>query len=130
MKVVYDSLTGKVKKFVSKLNVDALKIEEGLIVDEPFCLITYTIGFGEVPPSTSRFLEMNHSHLLGVASSGNKVWGDRFANAANIISSQYEVPIVHKFEVAGMESDVATVLDFIQGYAPCCSESISVDLSR
>ena len=46
MLVVYDSKTGNVKRFVKKLNMKAVSVDERTEVDEPFVLITYTTGFG------------------------------------------------------------------------------------
>ena len=112
MLVVYDSKTGKVKQFVSKLKLPAVRIVDNLIVNEPFVLVTYTIGFGEVPETTNKFLINNHFYLRGVASSGNKVWGLNFAKSADIISAQYNVPIICKFELAGTDRDVEK---FLQG---------------
>lgn len=107
MLIVYDSLTGNVERFVSKLKgFDAKKITPSLIVEKPFILVTYTIGFGEVPESTQEFLEWNYEYLKGVAASGNKVWGSNFAKSAEIISLKYNVPILHKFELSGTEKDL------------------------
>lgn len=114
MLVVYDSLTGNVKRFVNKLGVDAIKITPNLIVTEPFILITYTIGFGEVPSSTHEFLTENKSFLIGVAVSGNRNWGERFAQAADTISIKYNVPIIHKFELGGTQKDVEIFLQEAQ----------------
>jgi protein involved in ribonucleotide reduction len=106
MLVVYDSLTGNVRRFVDKLRVDSVQLEDSLIVGEPFYLVTYTIGFGQVPISTSRFLRLNGNRMLGVAASGNKNWGNNFAKSASIISSEFNVPIIHRFELAGTVDDV------------------------
>ncbi|NQD53699.1 class Ib ribonucleoside-diphosphate reductase assembly flavoprotein NrdI, partial [Bacillus altitudinis] len=38
--------------------------------------------------------------------SGNKVWGDNFAKSADTISKQYQVPILHTFELSGTKRDV------------------------
>lgn len=109
--IVYDSLTGNVKRFVSKLGIEALKVSQDLIITKPYILITYTIGFGEVPKSTSTFLEKNKDYLIGIAVSGNKNWGDNFAKAADIISAKYNVPIIHKFELSGTNKDVELFLE-------------------
>lgn len=108
--IVYDSKTGNVNRFVNKLGLDHVKVRPGLIVHEPFILITYTTGFGEVPETTLEFLESNHHLMVAVASSGNRVWGDKFANAANIISERYSVPILLKFELSGTTKDVEKFL--------------------
>lgn len=106
MLIIYDSMTGKVRNFVSRLNMENMKITEGLIVNEPFVIVTYTTGFGQVPRKVINFLRENHSYLQGVAASGNKNWGDTFAMSANVISEMYNVPIIHKFELSGSDTDI------------------------
>lgn len=106
MLIVYDSLTGNVDRFVKKTGYQTIKIYQDLHVNEPFILVTYTFGFGDVPQSTKTFLESNARLLMGVASSGNKNWGDNFARSAEVISKQFGVPIVLKFELSGTSKDV------------------------
>ena len=106
MLIAYDSKTGNVRRFVNKLNMRVIQIEEDLILNEPFVLITYTTGFGQVPQKVMKFLEKNHKYLRGVAASGNRNWGDMFAKSADIISVKYMIPIVIKFELSGTELDV------------------------
>lgn len=106
MLIVYDSLTGNVERFVRKVTTNSVKISQGLIVDEPFILVTYTFGFGGVPDSTANFLENNYKQLMGVASSGNRVWGSNFARAGDTISNQYLVPTILKFELGGTNKDI------------------------
>jgi len=104
--IVYDSMTGNVKRFVSKLGYESVQIQEGLLVDKPFILVTYTIGYGEIPKSTMEFLKRSSIFLLGVASSGNKNWGANFAKAGNRVSALYGKPLIHTFELSGTEKDV------------------------
>ncbi|MGM9988467.1 MAG: class Ib ribonucleoside-diphosphate reductase assembly flavoprotein NrdI [Bacillaceae bacterium] len=107
MLIIYDTMTGNVERFVNKLKYNNVnKLSNNLVINEPFCLITYTIGFGEVPESTKAFLDINSNYLKGVASSGNKVWGNNFARAGDIISKHYNVPLLLKFELGGNELDV------------------------
>ncbi|MGG1444042.1 class Ib ribonucleoside-diphosphate reductase assembly flavoprotein NrdI [Brevibacillus laterosporus] len=103
--IIYDSLTGNVDRFASRLEYRKMKVSPELEIKQPYLLVTYTTGFGEVPRSTQEFLQRNHSNLLGVASSGNKNWGQLFAKSADIISSQYNVPILCKFELSGTYND-------------------------
>lgn len=110
MLIVYDSLTGNVEKFVNKLNMRAIKITEGLQVNEPYVLITYNIGFGQIPESVSSFLADNSSFMRGVASSGNMAWGSMYGKAGKSISIAYKVPLVHTFELAGTQKDVNTFI--------------------
>lgn len=106
MLVVYDSLTGNVKRFATKLKMNTVKLEENLALEEDFVLVTYTTGFGNVPTQVEDFLAKNHRHLRGVSASGNRNWGDLFAVSADKISNQYNVPVISKFELAGTSRDV------------------------
>lgn len=106
MMIVYDSRTGNVERFVKKLELESKRVCEGLIINCPFVLVTYTNGFGQVPESTSKFLEINHGMLKAVAASGNRNWGSNFAKSADIISEKYNVPVLLKFELAGTNKDV------------------------
>ncbi|CAH0118534.1 class Ib ribonucleoside-diphosphate reductase assembly flavoprotein NrdI [Paenibacillus sp. CECT 9249] len=106
MLIVFDSKTGNVKRFVGKLGLESAQIVDGLKVNRPFVLITFTTGFGQVPKSTADFLEENGEWLQGVAVSGNMNWGARFGLAADRISDAYNVPILMKFELSGTNNDV------------------------
>ncbi|CAM4390567.1 protein NrdI [Paenibacillus macerans] len=105
MLIAYDSKTGNVKRFIQKLDLPAVQIDENMTLEEPFVLITYTTGFGQVPAKVSAFLEHNHQRLLGVAASGNRNWGERFALSADLIAQRYHVPVVAKFELSGTKQD-------------------------
>ncbi|AWB43557.1 class Ib ribonucleoside-diphosphate reductase assembly flavoprotein NrdI [Paenibacillus sp. CAA11] len=105
MLIAYDSKTGNVKRFIGKLNLPAVQINEAMTLDEPFVLVTYTTGFGQVPQRVAAFLQKNHQRLLGVAASGNRNWGDKFAKSADLISQQYDVPVIAKFELSGTWGD-------------------------
>ncbi|MGO0062584.1 class Ib ribonucleoside-diphosphate reductase assembly flavoprotein NrdI [Brevibacillus fluminis] len=106
MLVAYDSKTGNVKRFIRKLGLPAVQIDEKLKLEEPFVLVTYTTGFGQPPEKVMSFLEHNHRNMVGVSASGNRNWGDCFAKSADYISEKYGVPVLTKFELAGTLSDV------------------------
>jgi protein involved in ribonucleotide reduction len=113
MLVVYDSLMGKTERFVRNTKLPCIKIRKGLIIDEPFVLVTYTCGHGEVPQTTLSFLSNNHQYMLGVAASGHRNWGvEKYGRAANRIAEMYHTPLIHKFEMSGFKSDVEK---FIRG---------------
>lgn len=107
--IIYDSLTGNVERFIKKLklikHINTIKINDDLVVNEPYILVTYTVGFGQVPDSTGKFLNSNHKYLKGIASSGNKNWGKFYGNAANVISDTFNVPLIMKFELSGTKED-------------------------
>lgn len=111
-KIYYDSLTGNVRRFVERLPFEAENIAEVQVdVKEPFVLITYTTGFGNVPPSSAEFLHLNGDYLIGVASSGNRNWGNNFGKAADRIALVYNVPILLKFELSGTADDIEKITE-------------------
>jgi protein involved in ribonucleotide reduction len=108
MLIAFDSRTGNVRRFVDKLGMPALQIADTLIMDEPFVLVTYTTGFGQVPEKVAAFLKRNHRRLIAVSASGNRNWGTGFARSADNIAEQYGVPVLCKFELSGTARDVET----------------------
>ncbi|MBN2979945.1 MULTISPECIES: class Ib ribonucleoside-diphosphate reductase assembly flavoprotein NrdI [Cohnella] len=106
MLIAYDSKTGNVRRFIAKLNMPSVQIDENMSVEEPFVLVTYTTGFGQAPERVMKFLNRNHRQLKGVSASGNRNWGDGFAKSADTISSLYGVPVITKFELSGTTRDV------------------------
>ena len=111
MKIIVYSLTGNCKRFVGMCEIpeeDVIYLQDiDYDVDFDYILITPTFGFGEVPDTVSKFLVKNYMYLKGVVGSGNKNWGERFANAAEIISSEYNIPILMKIELHGNKKDIS-----------------------
>lgn len=105
MKIYYDTFTKNVEKFCHKLPFECQKITENLIVDEHYVLITYTTGFGQVPNTTQDFVTKN-PQIIAIASSGNKNWGDNYAKSADIISKQFNLNYIFKFELQGTKKDI------------------------
>lgn len=110
MIIAYDSKTGNVKRFVKKLNLKSFQIEDNIVCKEPFVLITYTTGFGNIPQKTLEFLKNNYPFLIGVSASGNRNWGSSFAKSGDTISQQYNIPLLSKFELSGTNQDVEQFL--------------------
>ena len=105
MKIIYFSLTGNVRRFIQRAGLsntmaltEANKTEE---INEPFIIVTGTIGFGQVPDPVQAFLDINHKNLKAVAGSGNRNWGNNFAKASDEIANNYNVPLLMKFELHG-----------------------------
>ena len=77
--VVYASLTGNTKRLMDKLaqarpEWQIIRIQDGVTVNQPFHLVTFTTGVGQVPALVERFLQQ-HRHLLqSVTVSGNMNW--------------------------------------------------------
>lgn len=114
MMIYYASLTGNVRRFIEKTGLTAKEIHPGLIAAEPFVLVTYTIGFGEVPPGVEDFLFDYGDLLRGVAVSGNQNWGAYYGKAGDIIAKRYSVPLLLKFELSGNDDDVKTFAEKVK----------------
>lgn len=110
--IVYTSRTGNVEYIVSKLGLPAVKVEDGLKVDEPYFIFTYTDGLGDTPEQVTKFLLDNHALCKGVIASGNTNFGhDVFCKCADDISKLYNVPIIRKIELRGFDRDYKHIIE-------------------
>ncbi len=109
MKIAYFSRTGNIKRFVRKLDYDVVEAKSSLVIDEPYILIMYTTGIGEVPRAIEAFFtnEINQQNVHGFVCSGNKNWGINYCKAAHILSERFNVPVLQKFELSGNIHDLA-----------------------
>lgn len=110
MIIVYYSLTGNVKRMVSKLDAKNIEITNNnyndLQVNEPFILIVPSYDEDYMIP-VSNFLENNQSdNFKGVIGSGNLNFSDLYVYVAKDISNDYNVPLLYAFEYSGNENDV------------------------
>lgn len=113
--IVYASRTGNVRSIVSKLGQESIEISEGLQLDEPFLLITYTDGLGDVPTKVARFLEQNGEFCKGVVVSGNSNFGHSvFGGAGDKIAGIYDVPLVRKLDLRGYQADYEAIQTFYE----------------
>ena len=115
--VVYDSLTGNVRRFAEALAAEAgvgVSSVQGGAPAGPYLLVTYTFGSGEVPASTQAFLRAHAGGLRGVVASGSYHWGENFARAADRIAAEYGVPVVAKLNKGGTAADRAQVLGWLR----------------
>lgn len=112
--IVYTSRTGNNKSIVDRLKgIETLELNENLVVEEPYFLLTYTDGLGEVPNKVWHFLNYdikNIENLKGVIASGNTNFGtDMFCRSADIISQKYGVPVIRKIELRGFQEDIIAI---------------------
>ena len=114
MTIIFDSLTGQTKRFATSLGFDAvhIKLYEGEPKDKLF-LVTRSINFGQIPETTKDFLDTYKDHVVGVAVSGNKNWGENYGKAGDKIEAQYNIPLILKFEGSGFKSDRETVRQWL-----------------
>lgn len=121
MTIYYDSKTGNVERFIEKVRLltkwSFVKIHDDIPVTEVGHLITFTTQIGKAPLSTLKFMEQWHPYIVSVSASGNMNWGNNFALAANTISQEYKIPILLKFELAGLDRDVNSFIQKVTDYA-------------
>lgn len=114
MKVVYASRTGNVQSIIDQLEVESLEISSGSeMVEEPYVLITYTDGYGDVPMEVESFLESNGEKITGVIVSGDQGYGEAYCKAGDVIAEKYNVPCLYKVENAGTDEDITRIKDLI-----------------
>ncbi|WCA22548.1 class 1b ribonucleoside-diphosphate reductase subunit alpha [Candidatus Phytoplasma oryzae] len=118
MKIVYDgSENGNVFEFSNKIGYPIEKIEYFKNYEnEDIFLITKTVNFGKMTQNTRSFLEKNCSNVIGVAVSGNKNFGKNYAIAGELISKEFNIPFVFKFEGSGLKEDVENLKKWLKEY--------------
>ena len=110
--IVYFSLTGQTRRFVNKLP-DQAKLEltaDGPIPElhEPYILVVPTY-VEEVTFPVNRFLDHgdNLSWCRGSFGGGNRNFAELFCFTVEDLEEDYGIPVLHKFEFQGSDSDVA-----------------------
>ena len=93
-----------------------------MVIEEPYILITYTTGFGEIPKEVKSFLKINSGNMAGVVGSGNRNWGSNYNAASKKIANSYNVPLVHTIELSGNTADVDTVKQEVINIVKCNSK--------
>ena len=123
-KIIYWSgKTGNTARFVSKIGLPALRIEnhgEIIRMAVPFVLIlpTYAdgLGRGAIPKAVENFMALpeNRRRITGVIGGGNRNFGAMFAQGATAVSVRYGVPVLYRFELAGMPQDITCVKEGLE----------------
>ena len=104
--IVYSSRTGNCRHIANTLGLRSVEIEDGLLVSEPFFLLTYTDKLGEAPETVLKFMNNNKEHCKGVIASGNTNFGImNFCGSADTIKRLYSVPVIRKMELRGSSKD-------------------------
>jgi protein involved in ribonucleotide reduction len=117
MILVYYSFTGQVKSFVGKIDkYESINVEEYLPSMGKYILITPTHGFGNVPDKVQEFLNGHSDNMVAVCGSGRQVWKlqGTYCKAVDVISSQYGVPSLLKFEMKGTDRDRVELIERIE----------------
>ncbi|WCZ36047.1 class Ib ribonucleoside-diphosphate reductase assembly flavoprotein NrdI [Corynebacterium heidelbergense] len=107
----WSSPSGNTKALADKLQCETRPIGEGATA--PYILITPTYeqprAGNTIPPQVARWLENNHSLLVGVIGTGNRNFGGLFCRAAVDVSTTYRVPVLHRCELRGTDADTRTI---------------------
>lgn len=113
--IAYASRTGNVRYIVTRLGLPAVEVKDHLTLSEPFLLMTYTDGLGDVPEVVQRFMERNGAYCKGVIASGNRNFGHLlFGRAGDILAEQWQIPLVCKLDLRGFPQDYETIRQFYE----------------
>ncbi|QDK71361.1 class Ib ribonucleoside-diphosphate reductase assembly flavoprotein NrdI [Lactococcus protaetiae] len=121
MKLVYFSLTGQTRRFVSKTDLphEEILADSDLEMNEDFILITPS--YAEESPTVSKSIEVmdpvfdfmayndNYKFCRGIIGTGNRNFAGIYIFTAKEISAKYQIPILYDFEFNGTPSDVEMV---------------------
>lgn len=113
--VYYSNLTRNTQRFVSKLGLPSIRIEEGI----PFrcVLVTPTYGNAGIPKQVLKALRDGpRDRIIGVIGTGNINFGDNYCAGAIRIAQKLEVPLLYKLELAGTSYDVETTLKIMEEF--------------
>lgn len=111
--IVFASRTGNVRAVVEKLGLPSVEMTEGFVITEPFLLVTYTDGLGEVPQMVARFMAQNAAYCKGVVASGNQNFGHAlFAGSGDQLTTKYGIPLVCKLDLRGRQADLEQIQSF------------------
>ncbi len=125
--VYFSSVTENTRIFVEKLPYESKRIpllrnDGELFVKQPFVLVTPTYGGGHeqatVPKQVLKFFQhFEHRKLcVGVIGSGNMNFGDHYCKAADMLAEKLKVPVLARFELRGLSSDVKSITEGIENH--------------
>lgn len=118
--VYYSSASGNTARFIARLGLGGLRIPVSPAdpmpdPPGPYVLVCPTYADGEgrgaVAKQVIRFLNdpARRAGIRGVIGSGNRNFGSTYALAADVIARKCNVPVLYRFELAGVETDIARV---------------------
>ncbi|KQL53815.1 ribonucleotide reductase stimulatory protein [Heyndrickxia shackletonii] len=126
MLIVYLSLTGNVRNFIKRIDMDSLEINytNPLIeVTEDFVVIVPTYD-DDITEIISIFIDYknNMNHLIGFVGSGSLNYNDKFCFNAKDLSMKYNKPLLFTFEASGTESDVLKFKKEVKKFGITCTK--------
>lgn len=119
--VYFSNYSGNTKRFVEKLDIDAIRIPiswdpaHPIYVDKEYVLMVPTYGGGSensaIPRQVKMFLNIPQNRMLlrGIVGFGNTNFGEHYCKAADMISAKTGAPIIAKVEIFGTPEEVNKV---------------------
>jgi len=110
MLIVYLSLTGNVRSFVKRTELDSVEISYSdplFEVHESFVLIAPSYD-DDITDIISSFIDYknNREYLIGFVGSGNLNFDHNYCFNARDLSQKYHKPLLFTFEFSGTDGDV------------------------
>jgi protein involved in ribonucleotide reduction len=120
--IYFSSVTENTKIFVEQLPFDSVRIplrnsDPEVFATEPYVLVVPTYGGGRdealVPKQVMKFLRLkeNREFCIGVIGAGNINFGAKYAAAGDLLAGKLGVPMLARFELRGMQSDVVAIAE-------------------
>lgn len=132
IKLIYFSLTGQTRKFVSDINSEnkneIIEITENdwdieLSKNDKFILFmpTYAENHNGVITNQDMLIPVidfmqynnNYNKCYGIIGSGNKNYGDLYIASAKKIAKDFNIPLLYDYEMRGMPKDINAVKNII-----------------
>lgn len=110
MLIVYLSLSGNVRNFVERTELEAMEINYSdplFEVQEPFVLIAPSYD-EDITEIISQFIDYknNQEYLIGFVGSGNLNFDQNYCFNARDLAEKYHKPLLFTFEFSGTDEDV------------------------
>lgn len=111
MIVYYSSSSRNTERFVDRLDLPSCRIDG--YQSGRYILITPTfadaLGNHPVPKPVIKFLNCHRDGMVGVIGAGNRNFGSYFALGGRFVAAKCGVPLLHRIELSGTETDVDIV---------------------
>jgi protein involved in ribonucleotide reduction len=110
MLIVYLSLSGNVRNFVKRVEMDSVELEYTnplTEVNEDYIVIAPSYD-DEITDIISEFIDYknNLDYLVGFVGSGNINYNKSFCFNAVDLSNKYSKPLIFTFELKGTDNDI------------------------
>lgn len=117
MQIVYLSIVGNTRRFVERLGMPAIELSDITVyttMDQPYIIIAPTYEI-EATDIINDFLEHedNLDFCRGVVGAGNRNFNDLYCFTAEDLSMDYDIPLLHRFEIQGSDYDLQRVKEIV-----------------